>query len=138
MGRLRQAILRFIMNDFYKKLNLQIDEMLKSKYQFATNDADGIQLLNDISKDMDDIIETLLREQSPQISDKAIRWLRNVLFVKVSIADGLSISDLVVVNNYELSDLTDHDLFMFSSLLESSEFKTKITKEIKSRKNVSN
>lgn len=126
------------MNNFYKQLNLQIDEMLKSKYQFATNATDGIQLLNDISKDMDEIVETMLKEQSPQISDKAIRWLRNVLFVKISIADGLSISDLVVVNNYDVSDLTDHDLFMFSSLLESSEFKNKITKEIKSRKNVSN
>jgi hypothetical protein len=126
------------MSNFYKQLNLQIDEMLKSKYQFATNQTDGVQLLHDISKDINEIVETMLKEQSSQISDKAVRWLRNVLFVKVSISDGLSISDLVVVNNYDLSDLTDHDLFMFSSLLESSEFKNNITKEIKSRKNVSN
>jgi hypothetical protein len=126
------------MSNFYKQLNSRIDEMLKSKYQFATSETDGVELLNDISRDIDDIVETMLREQSSQISDKAIKWLRNVLFVKVSITDGLSISDLVVVNNYELCDLTDHDLFMFSTLLESSEFKNKITQEIKSRKNVSN
>ena len=122
------------MKDFYSSLLEQIDTMLKEKYQFATNNDDGIKLLRDISNDIEDIVSSRLKEESIEVAKETILWLKNVIFEKVKIADGLSVSDLIFLNNYDLSELNDKDIELLNKLLEKSEFKKQIKTEINNRK----
>jgi hypothetical protein len=118
---------------FYSSLNSQIDKMLKQKYQFVVSDANVNNLLKDISNDIKEIVECRLKEENSDISEEATTWLKNVLFQKVSLADGLSISDLIVMNNYSLDELSYNDLTILSNLLKGSEFEFSLKKELKNK-----
>lgn len=119
---------------FAELLRLNLNDKIKKKF------ADG-RLLDDIvlREVRDCVRETItdiFAKSKHPLSEKAINWVANQYFksIEIGTTDGkVSIAEIVVINDYALSDMSFTDIQLMKNLFNETDMSTALNEEYSRR-----
>jgi hypothetical protein len=116
---------------FYLLLAQRLNDRLK-KFNFDELTPEALtSVRTEIYQTID---ELFMKSKQNKLSKKAITWLTNQYFKQTKWSDnGTIINDLVVVNNFKLSDLSNDDIVLLTSLYSGTLLSTQLEAELNLR-----
>jgi len=111
-------------------LNSAIQKEFNGRPELTTN---VLREVRDTLKEK--ITSVFTRSQKHKLTPDSIGWLTNQYFKSIKVADDVHVSDLIVINEYSLSDLPYHDIEMLHNLYSDSKapWVTELREEFKKR-----
>jgi len=112
---------------FYSLLEDRISKILVTEFSIKKLSDLTPETLRSIRDRIKQEITTLFENTNQDLSSPARIWLTDQFFKSIRISDSQMISDLVVIHEYELSDLTNSDISVLKNIL----FETKLFDKLK-------
>lgn len=110
---------------FYELLDIHLANVLKSK--FVNRSIDHL-MLQEMYAVIRDTIESVFAKSNHKLTPEALRWLSMQYFKTVKLNDESTVRDLIVTNEYKLSELPYHDIQLMRNLF----LETKLGSELDS------
>jgi hypothetical protein len=114
---------------FYRLLETYVKRLLDA---YSGKDLTP-DLMHSIRNTIHDRVASVFNQSKQNVSDKAVRWLTDQLFKSIKV-DDMHMADLVVINEYVLSELNDHDVQLLHDLFCETTFGFMLTDELRTRK----
>lgn len=119
---------------FAELLRLNLNDKIKKKF------SDGKTLTPKVLREVRDCVQETITDvfakSTHPLSEKAINWVANQYFKSIEIGtpDGkITINELVVVNDYPLSDMSFGDIQLMKNLFNETEMSTALAEEYSRR-----
>ena len=80
------------------------------------------------------IIDSVFDRSTHKLSETGRAWLTNQLFKRIKVNDDKQVVDLIVINEYNLSQLTYHDVELLSGLFDQTDLAAELNDEYRTRR----
>ena len=91
-------------------------------------------VMHDIRQTIRTIIDNIFERSSHKLSETGRAWLANLFFKRIKVNDGERMNDLIVINEYNLSQLTYHDVELLSGLFDQTDLAAELGDEYRTRR----
>lgn len=117
---------------FAELLELHINNSIKSKFTTAP---DGLTpaMMKEVRNEIRHRIDSVFTKSKHKLTDKASSWLTDQFFKRVRVNDEQVMSDLVVMNEYKLSQLSYDDVQLLKNLFNRTQFAEELEEEYRRR-----
>jgi hypothetical protein len=100
---------------FAQLIELHINKVIKSRF---TMEALTPALMREIRDEIRKQIDTVFQKSSHKLTDHARSWLTDQFFKRIQVNGDQLMSDLVVINEYRLDQLTYEDVQLMRNLFD--------------------
>jgi hypothetical protein len=120
---------------FYQLLESRITDKLREKFTNVTYNHLVLREMRDAIKEI--LSGIFNKSERFKISNESLTWLTNQHFKTLSFTDNTGqkqiINDLIIINDYELSELPFNDIELMCNLFEEASFGEQLVIEMKRR-----
>lgn len=121
---------------FSELLELHVNNVISRKFT-RKDPKDQVELTPDLMREIRDaILEAIgnvFAKSNHKLTPEAVSWLSNKFFKAVQINSNQTMSDLVVINEYKLSQLPYHDVELLRNLFNETALEEELEEEYRRR-----
>lgn len=110
---------------FSDLLAMHISNTIKKRFM---NEQLNENTIKSIRNCIQDVVHGIFRKSTYNLSDDALNWISNQYLKSVNL-NGSSINDLVLINDYDLSDMTHYDITLMRKLFNETNMSEQLDKE---------
>jgi hypothetical protein len=118
---------------FYQLLEVHLNAVIQKTLKESDQKDLTTKLIREVRDSLNQAVSTIFGKSKYKLSTEALSWLTNQFFKRIKINEDQIMNDQVVINDYDLSELTFDDIQLLHNLFIETQMGPELDSELRKR-----